>query len=48
MHGLFWEAPGTAAGGVQVLLLLADDDGKIFGIKVLCNNHLDGLMGPGL
>jgi hypothetical protein len=26
------------------LLLLADDDGKIFGTKVLCNKHLDGLV----
>jgi hypothetical protein len=48
MRGRFEEAPRTPAGGMQVLLLLADDDGKIFGIKVLCNKRLDGLMGPGL
>jgi hypothetical protein len=25
---------------VQVLLLLADDDGKMFGMKGVCNKHL--------
>jgi hypothetical protein len=42
MHGRFEEAPRTAAGGVQVLLLLADDDGKIFGVNVLRDKYLDG------
>jgi hypothetical protein len=30
MHGRSWEAPRTAAGGEQILLLLVDDDGKEF------------------